>query len=61
MTLGYESYIIVDVEKYNLKNFKKRLYFELFSCVYIMKGQIKSRNKLCIEKNITIIQVKKAK
>ena len=24
MTLGYESYIIVIVEKYNLKNFKKR-------------------------------------
>ena len=44
MTLGYESYIIVNVEKYNLKNFlKKRLYFEFFSCVYTMKGQIKGR------------------
>ena len=61
MTFGYESYIIVIVEKYNLKNFKKRLYFELFSCVCIMKGQIKGRNRLCIKKNITIIQVKKAK
>ena len=40
MTLGYESYIIDNVEKYNLINLKKRLYFENFSCVYIMKGQI---------------------
>ena len=43
MTLGYESYIIVIVEKYNLKKKKKRLYFEFFGCVYITKGQIKGR------------------
>ena len=61
MTLGYESYIIDNVEKYNLIDFKKRLYFENFSCVYIMKGQTEGKNRLCIEKNITIIQVKKGK
>jgi len=27
MTFGYESYIIVIVEKYNLKNFKKATIF----------------------------------
>ena len=42
MTLGYESYIIVIVEKYNLSNFLKSPYFRFFIRVYIMKGQIKA-------------------
>ncbi len=40
MTLGYESYIIVIVEKYNLKKFLKVTIFSFFIRVYIMKGQI---------------------
>ena len=36
MTLGYESYIIVNVGKYNLKNFLKNDYILNFSVVFIL-------------------------
>ena len=61
MTLGYESYIIVIVRKYNLRKFLKIAIFLIFyTCLYYERTK-QGRDRLCIGKNTMIIQVKKAK